>query len=408
MGDDKHERSYSGGGAAAAQPSGVSRRFLLLLIAIAAVSPLGINLYLPSMPGMAAALDVDYAAIQFTLSVYLAAVALGQLIIGPISDRYGRRPVLLVGLALFVVGSLVCMLAPNISVLNLGRVVQALGGCAGITLSRAIVRDLYGRAQAASMIGYVTMGMAVAPMVAPTIGGVLEAAHGWRTSFAFLALFGTATLVATYVQLHETNPWRGAATGSRRVLDGYATLFRLPVFWGYALSAGFTSSAFFAFVAGAAYVVIDLMGRTPVEYGLYFGLVSVGYIIGNFCSGRFAAKVGPHRMMRLGGLLAFFAVLVMAGLYALDDMQPAYLFVPTMFVGIGNGMVLPSCIAGAVSVKPEVAGAASGLAGSIQIGFGAVVAPIVGAILGPSAWPMIVVTGCSTIMALLAMRLVTK
>ncbi|MFA7670371.1 MAG: MFS transporter, partial [Burkholderiaceae bacterium] len=168
----------------------MSSRFLLMLIAVAAVSPLGINLYLPSMPGMTVALGVDYAAVQFTLSVYLAAVALGQLVIGPISDRYGRRPVLLGGLIMFVLGSVVCMLAPSIGVLNVGRVIQALGGCAGIALSRAIVRDLYDRTQAASMIGYVTMGMAVAPMVAPTIGGLLEALHGWRAAFGFLALFG--------------------------------------------------------------------------------------------------------------------------------------------------------------------------------------------------------------------------
>lgn len=150
-------------------PGGASTRsFILLLVMVAAVSPLGINLYLPSMPGMARMLEVDYAAIQFTLSVYIAAIAVGQLIIGPISDRYGRRPVLLGGLAIFVAGSVICMLAPNIGTLIAGRIIQALGGCAGIALSRAIVRDLYERDRAASMIGYVTMGMAVAPMVAPS------------------------------------------------------------------------------------------------------------------------------------------------------------------------------------------------------------------------------------------------
>lgn len=408
MGDDRHRKTLPEGVGTEARSSGMSRRFLLMLITVAAVSPLGINLYLPSMPGMAAALGVDYAAVQFTLSVYLAAVALGQLVIGPISDRYGRRPVLLGGLVMFVIGSLVCTLAPTVGVLNVGRVIQALGGCAGIALSRAIVRDMYDRTQAASMIAYVTMGMAVAPMIAPTIGGVLEAVHGWRASFGFLAVFGLGTLVAVHVLLHETNPWRGAAAGSQQLLKGYGKLLRLPAFWGFALTAGFTSASFFAFVGGAAYVVIHLMERTPVEYGLYFGLVSVGYMVGNFCSGRFVAKMGPQRMMRVGALLATTSVLLMAGLYALDGMQPAFLFVPTMFLGMGNGLVLPSCIAGAVSVKPEMAGAASGLAGSLQIGFGAIVAPIVGALVSASAWPMILLTGACTVMALLSMRLVTK
>lgn len=385
---------------------GMSRRFLLMLIAVAAVSPLGINLYLPSLPGMAIALNVDYAAVQFTLSVYLAAVALGQLVIGPISDRYGRRPVLLGGLVMFVIGSVVCMLAPNIGVLNVGRVIQALGGCAGIALSRAIVRDMYDRTQAASMIAYVTMGMAVAPMIAPTIGGVLETLQGWRAAFGFLTLFGLGTLVVVHVLLHETRPMQ--EPGSQQLASGYGQLVRMPVFWGFALTAGFTSASFFSFAGGAAYVVIEIMERSPVEYGLYFGLVSLGYMVGNFCSARMVVKVGPLRMIRLGALLAVSAVLIMAGLYAIDDMQPAFLFMPTMLLGFGNGLVLPNCVAGAVSVKPEIAGAASGLAGSLQIGFGAVAAPVVGAVVSTSAWPMIVVTGICTVMAVVTLRLVSK
>ena len=381
-----------------------------MLVAAAAVSPLAINLYLPSMPGMTVALGVDYAAVQFTLSVYLAAVALGQLIIGPISDRYGRRPVLLSGLVLYVVGSLVCMLAPSIGVLNMGRVIQAIGGCAGLALSRAIVRDIYTKNEAASMIGYVTMGMAVAPMIAPTIGGILEAAYDWRASFAFLAIFGALTLIVVFFLQRETNPYRGSSGGMNRVVKGYAALFRTPAFWGYALTAGFTASAFFAFVAGAAYVVIDLMGRTPLEYGMYFGLVSIGYIIGNFSSGRYAAKVGPHRMIHLGCSVAATAVVAMAVLHGLFPMAPLALFLPMLFVGIGNGLVLPSCLAGAVSVKPEVAGAASGLAGSLQIGCGATIAPVVGALVQSygSAWPMLIVSGISVSLAILTTRWLVK
>ena len=409
MGDDSHNTPTPSTSSAVGQGGfRMTRRFLLMLIIVAAVSPLGINLYLPSMPGMAAALGVDYAAIQFTLSVYLAAVALGQLFIGPISDRYGRRPVLLGGLVLFVIGSVVCMVAPNISVLNTGRVIQAFGGCAGITLSRAIVRDMYDRTKAASMIAYVTMGMAVAPMIAPTIGGVLEALQGWRTSFGFLAVFGLGTLITVHYLLHETNPWTGQSTSANQLMSGYRKLVGLPAFWGFALTAGLTSASFFAFVGGAAYVVINLMERTPVEYGLYFGLVSVGYMAGNFCSGRFVAKLGPQRMIRLGVMLALTSVVLMAALYAVDDMQPAFIFVPTTLLGMGNGLVLPSCIAGAVSVKPEMAGAASGLAGSMQIGFGAIVAPLVGALVSTSAWPMIGVTGACLVLTVLTIRLVGK
>ncbi len=367
-----------------------TRSFLLMLVAVSAVSPLGINLYLPSMPGMTTALGVDFAAIQFTLSVYLAAVALAQLVVGPLSDRYGRRPVLIAGLWLFIIGSLVCMAAPDITVLNIGRVIQAVGGCTGLALSRAVVRDLYSRAQAASMIGYITMGMSIAPMIAPTIGGVLETLHGWRASFAFLAAFGAFTLIIAYRLLHETNVRRGKGQGGHGLLGGYLTLARYKTFWGYALTAGLTSTTFFAFVAGASYVVINMMGRGPIEYGLYFGLVSVGYLIGNFISARYATRIGPRRLILLGAHLTIAAFACMAALFAVGVFHPVSLFIPMMVATIGNGMVLPSCIAGAVSVKPEAAGAASGLTGSMQIGFGAIIAPFIGALVVNSAWPLVV------------------
>lgn len=384
------------------------RSFILLLVTVAAVSPLGINLYLPSMPGMAQMLAVDYSAIQFTLSVYLAAVALGQLVIGPISDRYGRRPVLLGGLALFVVGSVICMLAPNIGVLVAGRIVQALGGCAGIALSRAIVRDLYDRNRAASMIGYVTMGTAVAPMLAPTIGGVLEAAFDWRAGFAFLSIFGAGALWATYRGLHETAPRMDEPPNMSSLMRDYRELLRSRIFWGYALTASGTAAAFFAFVGGGAYVVINLMGRTPVEYGMYFALITLGYMLGNFGSGRYAARVGPSRMMRVGVTVALSAAIVMAVLYAADILHPLAFFVPMLFLAVGNGLTLPSCIAGAVSVRPEVAGAASGLSGSIQMGVGAVVATLVGMQLQGSAWPLIIALMLCTMSSFVTLRTLVR
>jgi len=380
--------------------------FIALLIAVSAVSPLGINMYLPSMPSMARAFGVDFTTIQLTLSLYLAAMAVGQLIVGPLSDRLGRRPVLLIGLLVFVLGSLLCLAAQSVDLLIFGRVVQAIGGCAGITLGRAIVRDLYGGNQVASMIGYVTMGMAVAPMIAPTIGGILEIFYGWRASFVFLAIFGSLALLFAYWQLYETNKNRGSSGSLRHLAYGYLSLFRSRLFWGYTLAASFVSAVFFAFVAGAPYVMIELMGRSPAEYGFYFAIVPSGYLLGNLASGRLAGRVGPNRMILIGTCMTLASIAAMIMAFSQSSMHPVALFGPMFFIGVGNGLVLPSGIAGAVSVKPEVAGAAAGLSGSLQIGFGALVAPIVGAVLGATVWPLIAVMGTCSLLAIVSFGLI--
>ncbi len=376
---------------------------------------MGINVYLPSMPGMAHDLGVDYATIQLTLSVYLAAVALGQLVIGPLSDRFGRRPILLVGLVLYMLGALWCALADSIVWLNVGRVIQAVGGCAGLTLSRTIVRDLYDTRQAASMIGYVTMGMSVAPMLAPAFGGLLQEWYGWRASFVFLVLFALPVTIWAWARLRETNPYlhdaavHGATTPQAPAASGlmrqYGELLLSPSFWGYALTAAFSSGVFFSFVAGAAYVVIELLGRSPLEYGLYFGAVTIGYVVGNFLSGRYAAKFGPHRMILVGSTCNVLAVIVLVLAFGVTWQHPLTLFVPMGFVALSNGLVLPSAIAGVVSVMPRVAGAASGLAGSLQIGFAALVAPLVGWLLNTTAWPLLIVMLASSLAAWTTYRL---
>jgi DHA1 family bicyclomycin/chloramphenicol resistance-like MFS transporter len=380
--------------------------FIALLIAVSAVSPLGINMYLPSMPGMARALGVNFTTIQLTLSLYLGAMALGQLVIGPLSDRFGRRPVLLIGLLTFVAGSLICLSAQSIGVLIFGRIIQAIGGCAGITLSRAIVRDLYGRNQVASMIAYITMGMAVAPMIAPTIGGILETFFGWRASFAFLMVFGGLALVFAYWRLLETNQRRAGGETARELIQGYGSLLQSRQFWGYTLVTSFVSAMFFAFLAGAPYVMVELLGRSPAEYGFYFAMVPCGYMIGNFATGRVAGTMGPNRMILAGTLLSLASIAAMAALIGAGLLSPVALFGPMLFIGVANGLVLPSGIAGAVSVRPDLAGAASGLSGSFQIGFGALVAPIVGAALGATVWPLVAVMTICSLLAIASLALV--
>jgi DHA1 family bicyclomycin/chloramphenicol resistance-like MFS transporter len=306
----------------------------------------------------------------------------------------------------FVLGSLICLTAQNAGVLIFGRVVQAIGGCAGITLSRAIVRDLYRRDQVASMIGYVTMGMAVAPMVAPTIGGVLDTFYGWRASFAFLVLFGSLALLFASLQLSETNRNRGSVGDGDRLLPNYLALFRSRLFWGYSLATSFVSAMFFSFVAGAPYVVIEIMGRSPAEYGFYFALVPSGYILGNFVTARFAVTIGQNRMFLTGMTISLLGVGSMAAAFAAGLGHPLALFAPMFLIGVANGLVLPSGIAGAVSVKPEAAGAAAGLSGSLQIGFGALVAPIVGAVLSTTVWPLIAIMAVCALLGLAAFGLV--
>jgi len=386
--------------------SPAGRALIALLVAVAAVSPLGINIYLPSMPGMAADLRVDFGVIQLTLSLYLLSVAVGQLFIGPLSDRFGRRPILIGGLGAFVIGSAVCLFAPDVDWLLAGRVLQALGGCAGITLSRAVVRDLYGPDQAASMLGYVTMGMAVAPMLAPGVGGALDSLFGWRASFAFLLAFGVLTLAATVRLLHETNFRRGPTGAAGQLLRDYVRLATSRPFWGYALSTAFCSAVFFSFVAGASYVTIELMGRSPLEYGIYFGAVSLGYIIGNFLTARSAARLGPNPLILTGSLITLGSVIAMAVALGSGLMHPLSLFVPMFFVGTGNGMVIPSGVAGAISVKPEMAGTAAGLSGSLQMGCSALAAPLVGALMGGRVWPMVAIMAGAALLGLLSFGLV--
>lgn len=380
--------------------------FIALLIAVSALAPLGINIYLPSMPSMARTLGASYTTIQLTLSLYLAAMAVGQLVMGPLSDRFGRRPVLLAGLAIFVIGSFLCLLAPNSGILILGRVVQGIGGCAGITLGRAIVRDLYERKEVVRVLGYITMGMAVPPMIAPTIGGVLDAFFGWRGSFAFLLAFGAITLFGTYRWLYETNRDRHSKNAAPNYLKDYGSLLRSRQFWGYTLVISLAMAMFYAFAAGAPYVAIELMGRSPTEYGLYFALIPGGYIFGSFAAGRLAGRFLANWLILIGLSISLTAVVVMALIFAKGLMHPVALFLPTFFICVGHGVLLPTGLAGVVNVKPDLAGTAAGLAGSMQIGFGALVAPIVGASLVDSVWPLIIIMTVSVLLALAASGLI--
>jgi DHA1 family bicyclomycin/chloramphenicol resistance-like MFS transporter len=380
-----------------------------ILIAVSMLQPIGINMYIPSIPGMRVAFGTDATTIQLTISLYLLATALAMLVLGPLSDRLGRRPVMLGGLALFVVGSLVCVLAPNVWVLIAARVLQAIGASAGIALARAVVRDVYDREQSASMIGYVTMGMAVAPMVAPAIGGLLDESFGWRASFQAMTGFGVAVLAYAWVALDETNPRGGdsrAAVPAKRLIASFGALLATRAFAVYAGVATVASMVFFAFIGGAPHVSTTLLKLTPSAYGAYFALIAIGYIIGNFFSGRYAARLGLRRMIHAGNVVSLAGIAIAAAFALGEVLHPLAFFGPMLFLSVGNGLTLPSSIAGAVSVRPDLAGAAAGLTGSLQVGLGAVMTVVVGALsdadlLPGTAWFVLIPMLAAAVGALL-------
>jgi len=384
----------------------VSRRrpSLAILVAMSAISPLALNIFMPSMPGMVDVFQTSPAMVQLTLSLFLVAISLSQLIVGPLSDHYGRRPILLLGLSLFVIGSATCRFAPSIEALIAARIVQGAGGCAGIVLARTVVRDLFSREKSASMIGYVTMGMAVAPMIGPAIGGYLDELRGWESSFDLMILFGIVVLIGAYWDLNETNRHPSPTFGLNQTLKSFATLSRYRAFWAFSLTSAFATCVFFSFLGGAPFIVTKLMHLTPSQYGLYFVLVAVGYITGNFLSGRYAERLGLFTMITAGNILSMLAVTVIGCGFALELHHPLALFGPMFFTSMANGLTLPNAIAGAVSVRPDLAGAASGLSGSMQIGAGAAASAIVGALIASdmfaaSGWPLVLVMATSSVLA---------
>lgn len=373
---------------------------LFVLIAMSALGPVALNIFIPSMPGLQAAFATDYGTAQLTLTLYLASLAVSQLFVGSISDRFGRRPVLLAGTALFIVASLASAFATSIELLILGRVLQAAGGCAGIALSRAVIRDLYPRDKAASLIGYVTMAMVVAPMVSPAIGGLLDQIAGWRTGFFVVALLGIVVLALAFRQLHETHHQRDRNANVLRLARNSLVLLREPAFMGYALCSSFGSGIFFAFLAGAPFIVTEIMGGTPADYGFYFIIISIGYMGGNFVSGRYATRAGANALIASGSLVALTGLALLVATSVAEIASPLAIFAPMAVIAISNGLTIPSATAAAISVRPQIAGAAAGVTGFLQIGTGAVATLAVGLAHDGSRWPMVAVMVTSGLIAL--------
>jgi len=379
--------------------SRMSAPHIATLVAIAGISALNMNIFLPSLPSMAVFFDAEFAVVQLAISAYLGVTAVMQLIIGPLSDRFGRRPVILGGTGFFLVATVGCIFAPTIEIFLFFRMLQATIAV-GMVLSRAIVRDMVPPNQAASMIGYVTMGMSLVPMFGPMIGGFLDAAFGWQASFTMVLALGILVFVLTWLDLGETNQHKSTSFAAQ--FRAYPELVKSRRFWGYAATAAFAAGAFFAFIGGASFVSTQVLGLNSQQIGLYFAIVAAGYLVGNFISGRYSQKYGINRMMLAGTSAGAVGTLLILSLFLADIYHPMSLFGPMFIVGVGNGMTLPNANAGMVSVRPQLAGSASGLGGTLTIGGGAAISALTGTLLSPQnpIYPLLVAMFVVSIIAI--------
>ena len=363
--------------------------FTIFLGALTAVGPLSTDMYLPSLPAIALAFAADTGATQLTLSVHLIGFAGSQLFYGPLADRYGRRPVLLCGFTLYIAGCFVSLFVGSIEELIAARFFQAIGGGASVVLARAIVRDLYEGPAAGQMLARMAAIMGIVPALAPMLGGVIEAAYGWKMNFVAMGAFGAVLALIALTRLDETlPPARRQSAAPAAILAHYRRLIGDRRYLRYLLIASTCFAGLFAFISGSSFVLQGLYGLSPIVYGLCFGLMAGGYIAGSLTGGRLVRRLGIDGTLKVGGSFACLGGLSMlAG--SIVSASPAAIVAPVVLYGFAVGLTMPQAMAGALTPFPESAGTAAALLGFLQAAAAAAVGIYVGHGVGESALPMV-------------------
>jgi DHA1 family bicyclomycin/chloramphenicol resistance-like MFS transporter len=356
---------------------------------LVAVAQLSTSIYLPSMPAMTAEFGTDPATMQLTFTCYMMGAAFSQLVIGPLSDRFGRKPVLLVGLVIYVVATFAAALAPTIELLIAARLVQSIGATSGPVIGRAIVRDCFDRARGAQVLANVGLALALSPAIAPLIGAIVHDVAGWQANFVLVGLFGAAILLISFRWFSETNTTLLTAAGPADLARNFTRLLASRMFLAYALCSSLLFGAMFAFFSEGPFVFINVMGLTPIGYAAYSALIVVGFAIGSYVTGRATMRLGVDRMILLGIAASLAGVALLLAFAIGGWMAPMAVIVPMTIFVFGMALVFPNGTAGALSVEPEIAGTASALLGFLQMGAAALSTLAAGRLSDATMMPMV-------------------
>lgn len=376
--------------------------FLASLASIALIGPLAIHLFMPVMPHVQKAFDMPAALVGASFSITLVVVALATLLCGSLSDRFGRRPVLLGGLVLFAVGTIACSLAGSAFTLIAGRIVQALGAGAAASLNRAIAHDAYGPDRLVKVLAYLTMAYTLGPMLAPVIGGFLIDHLGWRSTFWFAFTAGAAILIAAWGVLYETHHARASSLRIGDLLRTYAALVRQPRFTAFVMQSGFSTGTFLAMATAASFLMQDYLGRPAREFGFYFLLFPGGLFLGNLIASRLSGRVAIETMVLAGSVLCMTAIAVQSVLILSGLLVPLVIFLPGFVMTFAQGLAYPNAQTGAMRAMPAAAGSAAGLGVCFQMALGALGAQTYALLADGTPHPMVTTVLGGAVLTLLA------
>ncbi len=383
----------------------LSKKLIVLLAASSALGPAAMQILLPALPTIKDDFAVSNDVAQLTLSLSMLAIALGTLCYGPLSDKYGRKPVMLLGLSITFIGSLFCLLADTITLLIMGRFVQAFGGAVGLVLARAIVRDVYGASEAARVIATLVMVMVVVPMLSPALGGELMARFGWQSVFVVIAVGSGIMFALLQFSLPETLQESVPFEGIGSMLKTFLMLLSSSAFRGYAFCVAFVSVVFFSFISAAPEIMVSVLGRPATEYGYYFVMIPAGFMAGNYVARHAGSSRDIDELINFGGAIALVGIGAALLLQLAGFHHPLALFVPIAVAVFGNGITLPNAQAAAINEFPKLAGSASGLTGFLQMFLSAIAAQGVALIFNGTVYPLLILMGVASLLSFSLFRL---